>query len=318
MTSISSAFRRVWAVHPHWEGSIRLSTDNNRAHLENFGTEGNYYFSDNELVIEWDSYPREKFTLCGSDTYVSEKLPVPELEKLVICQIGKVKAELKNFGVLVPGTNYEVFLRSRSSDIPTFGQVFGHAEYESDNLPTNAEYILDIGGNIGLASVFFALKYPSAKLFTVEPGRENFAALARNTAALNSRVTCIQAAAWHENAPVNLASEEEDGTPLGNWGLKVSAAQSGAIVDGLTIEKIIELSGFKYIDILKIDIEGSELEVFSNGSDEWLPKIGLIIIETHDRFREGSEATVRTALAGKFEELPRKGENLFFRKIASP
>jgi hypothetical protein len=38
----------------------------------------------------------------------------------------------------------------------------------------------------------------------------------------------------------------------------------------------------------------------------------MIIIETHDRFRPGSEAAVRKALAPSFEEQPRNGENLFF------
>jgi hypothetical protein len=68
------------------------------------------------------------------------------------------------------------------------------------------------------------------------------------------------------------------------------------------------------VDILKIDIEGAELEIFSDGADEWLPRIGLIIIETHERFRPGSEAAVRKALWPMFEELPPSGESLFFRR----
>ena len=71
------------------------------------------------------------------------------------------------------------------------------------------------------------------------------------------------------------------------------------------------------MDILKVDIEGAELEIFSQGTAEWLPRVDLIIIETHDWFRPGSDAAVRMAVQELFEELPRSGENLFFRRRAA-
>jgi hypothetical protein len=74
---------------------------------------------------------------------------------------------------------------------------------------------------------------------------------------------------------------------------------------------------FDTVDILKIDIEGAELEIFSQAAEQWLPKVPLIIVETHDRFRPGSELAVRKALALMFWELPRCGENLFFRRVSN-
>ena len=62
----------------------------------------------------------------------------------------------------------------------------------------------------------------------------------------------------------------------------------------------------------RLDIEGAELELFSEGIDDCLDRIQMIIIETHDRFRPGSEAAVRKALEPSFQEKPRNGENLFF------
>jgi hypothetical protein len=40
------------------------------------------------------------------------------------------------------------------------------------------------------------------------------------------------------------------------------------------------------IDILKIDIEGAEKEVFEN-SDLWMRKTNVIIIELHERLKDG-------------------------------
>jgi hypothetical protein len=48
--------------------------------------------------------------------------------------------------------------------------------------------------------------------------------------------------------------------------------------------------------------------------ESWLEKANPIIIETHERFRPGSDNAVRKALEAGFVELPQKGENLFFRR----
>jgi hypothetical protein len=76
----------------------------------------------------------------------------------------------------------------------------------------------------------------------------------------------------------------------------------------------MEKFGFNQVDILKIDTEGAELELFSEKQELWLTKAKLIIIETHERLRRGSDHAVRKALATDFEELPSNGENLFFRR----
>lgn len=41
-----------------------------------------------------------------------------------------------------------------------------------------------------------------------------------------------------------------------------------------------------FIDILKMDIEGSEKNVFENAKD-WIDKVGMITVELHDRICMG-------------------------------
>ena len=50
------------------------------------------------------------------------------------------------------------------------------------------------------------------------------------------------------------------------------------------------------------------------GAEEWLSRVTLIIIETHDRFRPGSEEAVRKAVHPMFDELTPWGESLLFRR----
>ena len=66
------------------------------------------------------------------------------------------------------------------------------------------------------------------------------------------------------------------------------------------------------IDILKIDIEGSEKEVFQHGYADWLPKIKVLIIELHDRMVPGASAAVFSAINQYDFSVDIKGENLVF------
>ena len=52
------------------------------------------------------------------------------------------------------------------------------------------------------------------------------------------------------------------------------------------------------IDILKVDIEGAEKEVFE--TCDWIDAINCLMIETHDRFKPGSSAAVDAVTAEFF------------------
>jgi len=49
----------------------------------------------------------------------------------------------------------------------------------------------------------------------------------------------------------------------------------------------LEQSDFEYIDILKLDIEGAEKELFADNTELWLPKVNIVVIELHDWLQEG-------------------------------
>jgi tRNA1(Val) A37 N6-methylase TrmN6 len=75
-------------------------------------------------------------------------------------------------------------LRLDTTDIEAFEQIFVRFDYESSNLPVSAGVILDLGANVGLATVFFGIRYTDAKLLAVEPSESNFAAMVHKTIAL--------------------------------------------------------------------------------------------------------------------------------------
>ena len=58
--------------------------------------------------------------------------------------------------------------------------------------------VVDAGANIGLSTVFFANKFPQAKIVAIEPEPSNFAML-RDNVAPYPNVTPVQAALWKED-----------------------------------------------------------------------------------------------------------------------
>lgn len=214
------------------------------------------------------------------------------------------------------GTYSTVQVRLGTSDARVLQQVFIDREYDSAELPATASTVVDLGANVGFAAVFFALRYPNCRLLAVEPEASNFVALVANTANFGARITRLQAAAWTRDGTINLRADDDQGVFLDHWGVQVSetTAPGGLTTPCLRLVTMFDRMRFDEVDILKIDIEGAELELFSEGADAWLPRVHLIIIETHDRFRPGSDQAVRQALATRFEERPSCGENLFFRR----
>ena len=74
----------------------------------------------------------------------------------------------------------------------------------------------------------------------------------------------------------------------------------------------------EHIDIIKIDIEGSEKEVFAIHTDLWLPKTKTLIIELHDRIVPGCSKTVFKQISKYDFSMEIMGQNLLLNNLALP
>lgn len=210
----------------------------------------------------------------------------------------------------------DLSLRIDDSDIRVFKQIFVDNEYDSLNLPDAAETIVDLGANIGLSALFFIKKYPDARIVAVEPDAVNFEIMKKNLNRFSKSIVFLQAAIWPTDGEVSLVEEDIDHSSLGAWGYRTEVLNENAkfAVKAMSIPTIMQQYDMDFIDILKVDIEGAEYELFEKGYESWIDQVGMIVIETHDRFKPNSEAMVRNAIKDRFIELPMKGENLFFKK----
>jgi FkbM family methyltransferase len=188
----------------------------------------------------------------------------------------------------VPGLEEKVTLRNSTSDAYCFNQVFLDLDYDFD-LPFTPSFIVDCGANIGLSSLFFHRKYPGAQIVAAEPEASNFEMLVRNTKAYTN-IYPYRYGIWNKCSSLEIVN---DGNGDDKWGFKVKETQPGTAgsIRSITIEEIMKRFGREEIDILKMDIEGSEIEVFSSDYESWLPKIRIIMIELHDRGRKDCAKT---------------------------
>ena len=83
-------------------------------------------------------------------------------------------------------------------------------------------------------------------------------------------------------------------------------------IPATSIEEIMREYNLERIDILKIDIEGSEIEVFENNTQFWLSRTRLMIIDLHDGMRRGASKSVCNAIQDYDFGMELKGENLIF------
>lgn len=188
--------------------------------------------------------------------------------------------------VSAPGIKHPIFLRLKTTDIEIYGKIFADREYYFETAKP-PKVIVDAGANIGLASIFFANAFPEAMIIAIEPEESNFTLLKKNAAAY-PKIIPVQAALWNKNDQINLT---HPGTNAGwdKWAFRTESGEEGSKnkvfhqIQGMTVDKIMRDHGLDFIDVLKVDIEGAEKEVFADASN-WIEKVGIIIIELHENW----------------------------------
>ena len=204
-----------------------------------------------------------------------------------------------------------IYMTPNSLDNSSFKEIFFDQEYLIEYpkwMYSQQLNIIDAGANIGFASVFFANQFQNANIISIEPDHENFEWLKKNTKDYNG-VKPLKGALWFANENVQISDEK-----WGSRGYMVNNETGGRNISikGYTVEKVMNMFKFEHIDILKIDIEGSEKEVFQSNFENWIPKIKIIIIELHDRMKEGcSEVVLSTMNRFEFDHFYH-GENIVF------
>jgi len=191
------------------------------------------------------------------------------------------------------GIEHPLWARAGTSDVETFEEVFLMRQYDLPIAGFEPLHILDLGANIGYASVYFAARWPQARILAVEPATSNLGLLDQNTRAWD-HITCLQAAVWSHPSWVQVTNPK---AAPNAFRVSESNDPRKENIPAYTISQLIERQGCKHLDLLKMDVEGAEAEIFQNGA-EWLDQVKVLIIELHDRIVPGCAQALYRALQG--------------------
>jgi FkbM family methyltransferase len=190
----------------------------------------------------------------------------------------KMKSESapRCYQVNLIGSPHDLWLRTTGGDLFILHEIFGSTCYSLPFDPSRLKIVVDLGANIGVTTLYLAAMAPDAEFICVEPAPRNARLLRRNVAAIRHAIV-VEAAAANESGTVSF----DDTRPT--WGGKISdngALQVRAMsLDDLFASYVPEGT----IDLLKIDIEGAEAELFA-GPMAWLDRVDCIIAEIHAPF----------------------------------
>lgn len=211
----------------------------------------------------------------------------------------------------------EIFHQNEAETRHFYEDIFAHRSYVKHGIqiPRGAT-VFDVGGNIGLFTLFVHSEAPDARIYTFEPAPPLFEILRRNVAARGARAELfnIGLSDRERTAPFTFypnssgmssfhadAADErhvlrtiiENQSRLGMEGMEQVMQHSeellGVRLEAQTFDAklrrlsdVIRETGVARIDLMKVDVQKAELAVLEGIDEGDWPKIAQIALEVHD------------------------------------
>ena len=192
----------------------------------------------------------------------------------------------------------ELVARNNGSDVRTIGEIWIGSLYDRfvdhRSLHGCPPLVVDIGANCGYFAVYMANRYPGAELVCFEPETENHA-----LAQVNLNLNGVGADLRHEavvvgrrgSVTLNLSDDPRLHTTVGADEAAIHGIDDGRYsgrtteVPAVDVNDAIEsITARRPINLLKIDVEGIDLDLVTALTPTNLSKIECIVAET-----EGTE-----------------------------
>lgn len=157
--------------------------------------------------------------------------------------------------------------------MPILYEVWMDHCYQVTLKASSIGYIIDVGANVGLSSLYFHDYFPQAAILSVEPSPDNLPSLQLNTQQIDA-ITIITAAVSDQVGNTTMSTDTV------GYNHKIDEG-NGVEVTCITMSHLLQSYATSYpVLFVKMDIEGGELAVFESNTS-WLLEIPRLIIETH-------------------------------------
>jgi FkbM family methyltransferase len=159
-------------------------------------------------------------------------------------------------------------------------EVYREQLYDPYLLGRTGLTILDIGANIGVTAQYFS-NY--GKVYALEPSKEHFNCLTEmiNFNKLNDKIIPINKALYIQSGKLPLY-HNKNRTMYSLHTAVNDGSSKEEVVDCMTIDQLFKENNLEQVDFMKLDVEGSEVEILSGtGFKDVCEKIKTLIIESH-------------------------------------
>jgi len=190
----------------------------------------------------------------------------------------------------------QVFYNPKDMTGPSFHLAFdldkGFQNYEENekleiinHLPVNG-VLVDIGANIGMFSLFISKKRPDITCYAFEPEPLNFTNLNQSKKANNlTKLNVFQLAIGKEECTLNLYKSNKND---GGHSLTRDSEQTDSSMPSFTPVQVMPLTktlppSLPSLDVIKIDVEGGEIEVIEGALDVIRKYRPMLVMETSNQ-----------------------------------
>ena len=175
-------------------------------------------------------------------------------------------------------------IKARSSDLGVINEVFKENPYRLEEIPIEST-VLDIGAHIGIFTLRCA-KERNCFVYSYEPSIENYSILIENLKInnLEDKVKaynkCVASKKEMREFYVNPKSPASSSLYLDFY--KEYSHLSPELVQCTNLKSIFEDNRLYQIDLLKMDCEEAEMEIFNDEGKPYFKKMGYIVLEWHN------------------------------------
>lgn len=176
---------------------------------------------------------------------------------------------------------------SRTALQVLYKEVYTSNTYTPPHFPAIQDHdvVVDLGANIGLFALYAASIAPTVRVHAFEPAASSFAMLQQNVA-LNklSNIRCYRCAVSGRTGKSALyitnVSSTQDTMIMTR--VPVQGLKETEDIDCLSLDDLFPRCKIEHCNFLKVDVEGSEFNIFSSASRETLRRIDRIAMEYHE------------------------------------
>ena len=162
-----------------------------------------------------------------------------------------------------------------------FGEIFGSEIYRKGLeylLGIEKPIVVDCGAHVGVASLYFSTA-DKCTIYALEPGKDSYEALLENIKGKDN-IKPLNVALRSLKGESDFRANTKGGVGGNFYQIKGMEIET---VKHITIKDFMEEQKVDHIDLLKVDVEGSEYEIFlSQAFKDVENKIDMIVCESHN------------------------------------